>query len=101
PNTRIGLERVAWASTLARACAGRPRASEYACPCHPKIVCGLLKEAFEPVSCLREAGFFFFGCLHHFIAGEFGLGGADCAAFWAGDYQDDIAEAGAGMAIRY
>ncbi len=54
-------------------------------------------ETFQAIAGFCEAGFFFFGGFDDFVLGEFGFGGRDGAAFGAGDDQDDLAVAGAGV----
>jgi hypothetical protein len=55
-------------------------------------------EAFETVAGLGEALLFFVGGFDDFELGELGFGGADSAAVGAGEDEDDLAEATAGMA---
>ena len=56
-------------------------------------------DTFEAITGLSQSTFFFLSRFDHFVACEFGFTWPDGAAFGAGDYQDHIPEAGAGMAI--
>ena len=54
-------------------------------------------QAFQAIPCFGKSGFFFLGCFDYFVLGEFCFGGRDGAAVGAGDDDDDLAEAGAGV----
>jgi len=54
-------------------------------------------QAFQSIASFGEAGFFFFGGFDDFVLGELRFDGGNGAAVGAGDDQDDLAEAGAGV----
>ena len=56
-------------------------------------------QTLQSIAGFGEAGFFFFGGFDDFVLGELGFGGRNGAAFGTGDDENDLAEAGAGVAV--